>query len=38
MDDEPVWQVFSETGEPACYLLYRAIHTEPGPTSTSAEG
>ena len=25
MKDEAIWQAFRDTGEPLCYLLYRAV-------------
>ena len=25
MEPEVLWQAFAETGEPGCYMLYRAI-------------
>ena len=37
MNDDSVWQAFAETGEPVCYLLYRAVHAAPRPTTTTAE-
>ena len=28
MREDEIWKVFKETGEPACYLLYRLIAAE----------
>ena len=28
MREDEIWKAFKETGEPACYLLYRAVRGE----------
>jgi len=30
MREDDFWKVFAETGEPLCYLLYKAMGTESG--------
>ena len=25
MKSKPIWQAFAETGDPICYVLYRAV-------------
>ena len=27
MTTDPIWQAFTETGDPLCYLLYRSVET-----------
>jgi len=36
MPQDEIWKAFAETGEPVCYLLYRAIAAEKRDDDTHA--
>ena len=38
MELDAIWQTFAETGDPVCYMLYKAVQTgRPKPESDSGE-
>lgn len=36
MQSESFWQLFRETGEPVCWLIYRRLRPEPEPELKTA--
>ena len=38
MSSEAIWQAFRETGEPVCYLLYKAAKDKQRPEKRSPAG
>lgn len=36
MQSESFWQLFRETGEPVCWLIYRRLRPEPDPELKTA--
>ena len=36
MQSESFWQLFRETGEPVCWLIYRRLRPKPEPTRAAA--
>ena len=38
MELDAIWQTFAETGDPVCYMLYKAAKNQrPGPEDDSGE-
>ena len=37
MELDAIWQTFAETGDPVCYMLYKAVNRDRGDKTDSGE-